>query len=676
MKTISTLFRSVAGLFVILIAFAAKTNAQTASISPSNSTIVAGESQDFTVTTSGFGADNNNRTFVYTITGPGATIPSSPASFTCGSGCNNETETFTFNTPGTYTVSVTVTQTQNGSAVATTSTTITVTTPPPATVSVTPASASTIPTGSVSFSATVNNFTGTGAINYTWSVSPGTAGVDYVIPTGNTSTKSITFNTLGEYTVSVTASRAAQTASTSSIATVFQPNLYSTSGTGTIRAYRVIPVTGAIQHGPVSIATPVANTVGLGKNRANANDANGNLYYILNPLENNGIVEIYTVNPNGGASTSVGSFDMNGAGNTTRLGFVRLAFDQNGLGWIIAGDGASNIYIASFRGNGVNPISNINTYGNTSLNFGGAGSAAEFQNGDIAFGPGNVLYALANVTGGNTYIYTLNSTVTPTTLTRKWTVQTGGGVFAGTAVNGVAWTQTGSLHISTGNGIYFIDQTTANSSNSTVQAIQVSTLTGLTDLASSEFPSQTTLPVSFGEVAVKKAGANAEVSWSTLSEFNNSHFIVERSTDAVSFKAVGTVSGKGNSSFTQYYSFIDAASTSGVVYYRIKQVDVDGASSYSKTVALRSGNTRINNYSVYPNPFVSNIKVLIDAKDKEDVMIRINNLTGQTLITKRVTVQAGNNIVVFDNLQQLQNGLYMLEVVTKDGKHTQKLIKN
>jgi hypothetical protein len=283
---------------------------------------------------------------------------------------------------------------------------------------------------------------------------------------------------------------------------------------------------------------------------------------------------------------------------------------------------------------------------------------------------------LANVTGGNTYIYTLNSTTTPTTLTRKWTVQTSGGAFTGTSVNGVAWTQTGSLHISTGNGIYFIDQTTVNSSNSTVQAIQVLSFSGLTDLASSEFPSQSTLPVSFGDVAVKKAGANAEVSWTTLSEFNNSHFIVERSTDAVSFKTVGTVAGKGNSSFTQNYSFTDVAVSGTVIYYRIKQVDVDGASSYSKTVALRSGSARINNYTVYPNPFVSNIKVQIDAKEKEDVMIRINNLTGQTLITKRVTVQAGNNIVVFDNLQQLQNGLYMIEVIAKDGKHTQKLIKN
>ena len=521
------------------------------------------------------------------------------------------------------------------------------------------------------------SWTGSGNYTYTWTA-PGLTipGTNPINASGAGNTKVFNFPSPGTFTISCTVSRGTTTITVSRQVEVFVPNLFSTSGEGAIRAYRVNPVTGAIQFGPVSIATPEGSTAGLGKNRANTNDANGNLYYILNTGNNSGIVEIYSVSPTGGASTEVGTIDMNGAGNSTTLGFVRLAFDQNGLGWIIAGDELTNIYIASFRGNGSANISNVNTYGNTSLNFSGVGSAAEFQNGDIAFGPGNVLYALANVTGGNTYIYTLNSTTSPTTLTRKWTVQTGGGLFAGTSVNGVAWTQTGSLHISTGNGMYFIDQTTTNTTNSTVQATQIAAISGLTDLASSEFPSQSTLPVSFGDVAVKKAGANAEVSWTTLSEFNNSHFIVERSTDAVSFKPVGNVAGKGNSSFTQNYSFTDVAVSGTVIYYRIKQVDIDGASSYSKTVALRSGNARINNYAVYPNPFVSNIKVQIDAKEKEDLMIRINNLTGQTLITKRITVQAGNNIVVFDNLQQLQNGLYMLEVVTKDGKHTQKLIKN
>jgi len=682
MKTNSTLFKSVAAFFLLFISFAVKSNAQTLTITPSSTqNIIAGGSIDFNANPSNYNGNGNNYSYAWSVqttntSNPGnvvAGVTLSGSTTSTGQG-GDQDRTITFSNTGTYYVSCRVTR--SSTTLTTSIIRVDVAAAPAASVTLTPSPASTIATGSVSFTAATSNFTGSGTITYTWSVSPGTAGVDYVIPAGNSNTKSITFNTLGEYTVTVVATRGAQSASSSSAATVFQPNLYSTSGTGSIRAYRINPVTGAIQYGPVSIATPVESTAGLGKNRANANDANGNLYYILNTNTNSGQVQIYSVSPTGGTSTSVGTIDMNGAGNTGDLGFVRLAFDQNGLGWIIAGDGSTNIYIASFRGNGSAAISNVNTYGNATLTFSGAGSAADFQNGDVAFGPGNVLYALANVTGGDTYIYTLNSTTTPTTLTRKWTVQTGGGAFTGTSVNGVAWTQTGSLHISTGTGIYFIDQTTVNSSNSTVQATQVLNFSGLTDLASSEFPSQSTLPVSFGDVAVKKAGANAEVSWTTLSEFNNSHFIVERSTDAVSFKTVGTVAGKGNSSFTQNYSFTDVAVSGTVIYYRIKQVDVDGTSSYSKTVALRSGSARINNYTVYPNPFVSNIKVQIDAKEKEDVMIRINNLTGQTLITKRVTVQAGNNIVVFDNLQQLQNGLYMIEVIAKDGKHTQKLIKN
>lgn len=550
------------------------------------------------------------------------------------------------------------------------------------TVAFTPSGTQDVAVGtSITFEAdpTGYTFTGSGDFTYTWSA-PGLTipGSNPVSADGGGNTKTINFPSEGTYTVSCTVSRGSSTVTQSRVVNVFQPNLYSTSGTGTIKGYNINPVTGTIIFGPADIITPNSSTAGLGKNRANVNDANGNLYYILNTNSNSGIVTIYSVNPDGSSNTNVGTIDMNGATNNTSLGFVRLGFDGNGRGWILAGDGSSNIYIASFQGNGNNSISNVNTYGNTGLSFNGGGSAAEFRNGDLAVGPNGVLYAMANITGGETYIYTLNSLVTPTTLTRKWTVQTGGAAFTGTSVNGIAWTQTGSMHISTSNGIYFVDQTTVNGGAGTVQATKVLDLSNLTDLASSEFPAQSTLPVSFGDVTVKKAGTNAEVNWSTLVEITNDHFVVERSDDAVNFKAVGKVATKnGNSSFTQYYTYADAiGAANAVIYYRIKQVDVDGNSSYSKIVALRLGNARISNFTAYPNPFVSNVKLQIDVQQKEEVMIRINSLTGQTLATKRLTLQAGNNIVVMDNLEKLQPGTYILEVVTKEGKNIQKLIKN
>ncbi|MBK6991613.1 MAG: T9SS type A sorting domain-containing protein [Chitinophagaceae bacterium] len=113
--------------FFLLFAFSQNESfSQTATITPANSVILAGSSQNFTVVTTGLGGNNDNRTFAYTITGPGATIPATPTSIICTNGCNSQSHSFQFPTAGTYTVAVTVTQTQNGSAVASTSTSITV----------------------------------------------------------------------------------------------------------------------------------------------------------------------------------------------------------------------------------------------------------------------------------------------------------------------------------------------------------------------------------------------------------------------------------------------------------------------------------------------------------------------------------------------------------------------
>jgi hypothetical protein len=243
--------------------------------------------------------------------------------------------------------------------------------------------------GSIDFTTTRSSgFTGTGAYTYTWSASGATiSGTNpYVISGGSSSssTKTITFPSAGSYSVSCTVSRGTTSVSTSTITVnVFTPNLYSTSGTGTVKAYKVNSVLGTIDYGPVDVFTPSGSTAGLGKNKANVNDPEGNLYYILNTGGNNGVVQLYSATPTGSSNVSVGSIDMNGAGDNTSLGFVRLGFDANGKGWIIAGDGASNIYIASFQGNGVNAISNINTFSNTTLTVSG-GSAADFQNGDLA----------------------------------------------------------------------------------------------------------------------------------------------------------------------------------------------------------------------------------------------------------------------------------------------------
>jgi hypothetical protein len=458
-------------------------------------------------------------------------------------------------------------------------------------------------------------------------------------------------------------------------------NLWSVSGTGDLRRYVMDPVTGVMLNGPTTVVTPLVSTAAVAKNQVTPFDADGCIYYLNRDESNNlnGVVTVYSVKPDGTSNASRGTIDMNGAGNDGDFSYVRMGFDAQGRGWILAGsDGSGNIYIASFQGNGVNPISNINTFGNTSLTVNAPGTAAEFQNGDLAITANGTLYALANVTDGQTYVYTLNSLTTPTTLSRRWTVQNNGGTFSG-SVNGLAWTQSGSLHFSTSAGIYFIDQTTANTISGTVQASFVANSDGLglTDLGSDKFPQQTTLPVSLGSFSVAKQGTNAMLNWTTVTEINTDHFEIERSFDGISFSKVGSKAAAGNSTDQLNYQFADpiGSLSASVIYYRIRTVDQDGKVSYSNIVALRVGGT-VKGFNVYPNPFVGDLRIELDAAKAGAVTVRISNAAGQMVYNRSSMVQKGNNVLVIaSELSALQRGTYFIELISEDGKQSQKLIK-
>lgn len=449
---------------------------------------------------------------------------------------------------------------------------------------------------------------------------------------------------------------------------VFIPNLYSTSGTGAIRAYNVDPTTGAINFGPVSVLTPAGSTAGLALNRSvPVFDPAGSLYYVLNSsaATNNGIVQIYAANPNGTGNTNVGSIDMNGAGDNTGLGFVRFAMDPQGFGWLIAGDGSSQLRIAKFRGNGTNPISDVNTFSLVNLTVSG-GTISEFQNGDLAFTSNGTLYALSNTTDGPTFIYTLNSTLSPTTLSKKWSVvPSGGSTFSG-SVNGIAFTTSGSIHVSTSTGLYFIDATTANQASGTVSALLISSITGLTDLASASLPIESPLPVTLVSFDGSFRNDVATLKWQTENEVEFDHFVVERSAQGASFRSVGNKNAAGTGTGRSSYEFADnlGNETESAFFYRLKMVDKDGKFTYSKVVMIRKDKKGLKGLSLAPNPVVNaQATARLEAEGKGDVVLRIVDMTGKLVLQQKNAVNAGVNSISINNINQLQPGNYILQMV-------------
>jgi uncharacterized repeat protein (TIGR01451 family) len=190
-------------------------------------------------------------------------------------------------------------------------------------------------------------------------------------------------------------------------------------------------------------------------------------------------------------------------------------------------------------------------------------------------------------------------------------------------------------------------------------------------------PSGATTPVKMISFNGKKEGLSALLKWSTANEFENHHFDIERSTDAVNFIKVGTVAGSGTVTTTRNYQFTDPISgiTAKVIYYRLRIVDMDGKNTFSQIVAVRLDGVAMDAVNLYPNPFTSNIKLQLRSVKEEDVTVRLITSSGQIAIKRAVTLQPGDNLVVIKDLETLAPGMYVLEMQTSGGTVSQQIIK-
>lgn len=76
------------------------------------------------------------------------------------------------------------------------------------------------------------------------------------------------------------------------------------------------------------------------------------------------------------------------------------------------------------------------------------------------------------------------------------------------------------------------------------------------------------------------------LNWRTATEINNAYFSIEKSSDAYSWDVIGKLSGSGNSESYKDYKFVDIEPIHGINYYRLKQVDYNGAYKYYGIIAI------------------------------------------------------------------------------------------
>ncbi len=178
------------------------------------------------------------------------------------------------------------------------------------------------------------------------------------------------------------------------------------------------------------------------------------------------------------------------------------------------------------------------------------------------------------------------------------------------------------------------------------------------------------LPVEFGYFEGACEEDRVELEWLTFSEINNDYFIIERSIDGSNFQVIGQVDGNGNSSNLNEYFFTDDNPKANLIYYRLKQVDFDGTTDYSKVLVIENCYTPPTSINVYPNPTVDRINIETSYQE-ESVDVNIVNLTGQIVLQNQIA--KGENIKQIE-VSALPAGTYIV-LVGGDNPQSKKFIK-
>lgn len=181
------------------------------------------------------------------------------------------------------------------------------------------------------------------------------------------------------------------------------------------------------------------------------------------------------------------------------------------------------------------------------------------------------------------------------------------------------------------------------------------------------------LPISLVSFKAQKYQERSSfLTWSTVSEINSSHFLVQRSTDKKAWTTVGKVNAAGNSQLVENYEFIDQNVYNGIdsrlsVYYRLQMVDLDGQQKNSPIENVIFGNDagKSSDLSllIYPNPASDGVNVTWDAQSTiEPTLLELYDVTGKLVLTQKVSDNANQEYIDFGPAK-IDAGVYLLRIL-------------
>ncbi len=181
-----------------------------------------------------------------------------------------------------------------------------------------------------------------------------------------------------------------------------------------------------------------------------------------------------------------------------------------------------------------------------------------------------------------------------------------------------------------------------------------------------------TFPVEFLRFEVSKFGDDEVlISWVTGTEINSSHFEIERSFDGIEFEKIYQTESKGDiysgGSYEWYDALIDEAD---IIYYRIKEIGIDGSSMYSSVATIKPANRNTDLIRIFPNPVAKNSRITIDQIPQfyQEVKLEVLDFHGSKFWEQTDCNVRDSKIVIHPEFKQ--SGMYYLRMQFGDQTKT------
>ncbi len=183
------------------------------------------------------------------------------------------------------------------------------------------------------------------------------------------------------------------------------------------------------------------------------------------------------------------------------------------------------------------------------------------------------------------------------------------------------------------------------------------------------------LPVELVDFRANLTNENTtDLNWTTASELNASHFVVERSNDGVNFHSLAEKAAAGNSATNLYYNLVDKNPFPGTSYYRLRMVDLDGTEDFSPVRSIYLMSNKFEVLSIFPNPSKENVHVKYHVEKDRPVQFELTDVTGKSILFFEKNAIQGENAALVE-VTDLAPGIYFLTVFDGISSITERVVK-